>query len=501
MFNRLVSKKKKNQKVAVPKDKQPNSKGEKKRTEKAVAPEGKRLANEQIDGPQDEIDMFANPPPKFKDTAQQDHEELLIKKLQLCKTSFSWPESNDPGESNRKQIKREHLLELVEYIGPGKRMSFGEAVLREVVAMVSANLFRSLPTRANRGLEMEADEDSFPHEPSWPHLQIVYEFFLRFIISGHIEARGLQKFINSSFVLNVLELFDSEDRRERDYLKTILHRLYAKFMARRAFIRKAINHTFWTLVDANVRHNGIAELLEILGSIINGFALPLKTEHKHFLFKVLIPMHKISSVALFHTQLSYCVTQFVDKEDELAVSVLTGLLRLWPRTDSSKEMLFLHELEELLELTPATSFPAIVPLLCEKLCQSVGSSHFQIAERALFLWQNEYIYGLCSEYRDKVLPRLYKVLFENSHSHWNPMVQKLTTNVLGVFKALDGSLVDKCHQEYEAKEAVRQEREIMREQFFQQLETTLPPASAPASAPAPEAIPSESDEEGDGVDG
>ena len=27
-------------------------------------------------------------------------------------------------------------------------------------------------------------------------------------------------------------------------------------------------------------HNGVAELLEILGSIINGFALPLKEEHK-----------------------------------------------------------------------------------------------------------------------------------------------------------------------------------------------------------------------------
>ena len=34
------------------------------------------------------------------------------------------------------------------------------------------------------------------------------------------------------------------------------------------------------------RHNGVAELLEILGSIINGFALPLKEEHKIFLLKV-----------------------------------------------------------------------------------------------------------------------------------------------------------------------------------------------------------------------
>ena len=43
---------------------------------------------------------------------------------------------------------------------------------------------------------------------------------------------------------------------------------------------------------AQKRHNGIAELLEILGSIINGFALPLKDEHKQFLIKALLPLPK-----------------------------------------------------------------------------------------------------------------------------------------------------------------------------------------------------------------
>ncbi len=37
---------------------------------------------------------------------------------------------------------------------------------------------------------------------------------------------------------------------------------------------------FYRFVYETERHNGIAELLEILGSIINGFALPLKEEHK-----------------------------------------------------------------------------------------------------------------------------------------------------------------------------------------------------------------------------
>ena len=91
----------------------------------------------------------------------------------------------------------------------------------------------------------------------------------------------------------LLELFDSEDPRERDFLKTVLHRIYGKFLGLRAFIRKQINNIFLRFIYETEHFNGVGELLEILGSIINGFALPLKTEHKQFLVKVLIPLHKV----------------------------------------------------------------------------------------------------------------------------------------------------------------------------------------------------------------
>ena len=51
-------------------------------------------------------------------------------------------------------------------------------------------------------------------------------------------------------------------------------------MVHRPFVRKAINNVFFRFIWETERHNGVAELLEILGSIINGFALPLKEEHK-----------------------------------------------------------------------------------------------------------------------------------------------------------------------------------------------------------------------------
>jgi serine/threonine-protein phosphatase 2A regulatory subunit B' len=83
---------------------------------------------------------------------------------------------------------------------------------------------------------------------------------------------------------------------------------------------QAISNVFYRFIYETERHNGIAELLEILGSIINGFALPLKDEHKQFLSRALIPLHKPSgsSIQQYHQQLSYCITQYLEKDPKLA---------------------------------------------------------------------------------------------------------------------------------------------------------------------------------------
>lgn len=93
-------------------------------------------------------------------------------------------------------------------------------------------------------------------------------------------------------------------------------------MSLRPFIRRAINNVFFKFIYETDRHNGIAELLEILGSIINGFALPIKEQHKQFLSRVLLPLHKATYVSVFHPQLSYCITQFLEKDATLAPKIV-----------------------------------------------------------------------------------------------------------------------------------------------------------------------------------
>lgn len=118
----------------------------------------------------------------------------------------------------------------------------------------------------------------------------------------------IRAYIDNQFIVKLLELFNSEDPRERDYLKTLLHRIYGKFMALRPCIRDYLMNYFLKIVHEREEPNGIAELLEILNSIINGFQTPLKDEHKDFMQKALLPLHKVHTLSTYHQQLQNCIT-------------------------------------------------------------------------------------------------------------------------------------------------------------------------------------------------
>lgn len=183
-------------------------------------------------------------------------------------------------------------------------------------------------------------------DPSWPHLQPVYELFLQLIVNDAADVRSLKTYISHRFIQEFLELFDSEEITEREYLKNILHRLYAKLVPRRKMIRKAVTDTFYTLIHENYKFNGAAELLDIFASIISGFAVPLRDEHVYFFKTVIIPLHKVQTCPKFHNELLRCSMLFVSKDPNLAFSLIEGLLKYWPFASFGKETLFLAELLE-----------------------------------------------------------------------------------------------------------------------------------------------------------
>ncbi|XP_017465632.1 PREDICTED: serine/threonine-protein phosphatase 2A 56 kDa regulatory subunit epsilon isoform [Rhagoletis zephyria] len=403
-------------------------------------------------------------PPLKADCSSLEQEELFIRKLRQCCVSFDFM---DPvTDLKGKEIKRAALNDLSNYITHGRGV-LTEPVYPEIIRMISCNLFRTLPPSENPDFDPEEDDPTL--EASWPHLQLVYEVFLRFLESQDFQATIGKRVIDQKFVLQLLELFDSEDPRERDFLKTVLHRIYGKFLGLRAFIRKQINNIFLRFIYETEHFNGVGELLEILGSIINGFALPLKAEHKQFLVKVLLPLHKVKCLGLYHAQLAYCIVQFLEKDPYLTEPVVRGLLKFWPKTCSQKEVMFLGEIEEILDVIDPPQFVKIQEPLFRQIAKCVSSPHFQVAERALFLWNNEYAMSLIEENNAVIMPIMFPALYRISKEHWNQTIVALVYNVLKTFMEMNSKLFDELTASYKAERQKEKKRERDREELWKKL--------------------------------
>jgi hypothetical protein len=112
--------------------------------------------------------------PTFRDVPAGDRHALFAKKLHLCSYTFDFSDASS--HVAEKEVKRQTLLELVEYVNTGQG-KFTEALSDDITRMLSANLFRALPpsghetTGVGAGEAFDAEEEEPALEPAWPHLQ------------------------------------------------------------------------------------------------------------------------------------------------------------------------------------------------------------------------------------------------------------------------------------------------------------------------------------------
>lgn len=395
--------------------------------------------------------------PKLRDIEDaNERQELFKKKIEECCKIYDF-RTGLLDDLDLRDGKITILLEFQDIImdEPDLIMSF-ESLYEQLFRMFSVNIFRPLPPSSNQNVpEFDPEEDEPPLEPSWPHLQLVYNVIIRFLDSPHFDVNRAKPYIDNRFVTKLLDLFESEDPRERDFLKTMLHRVYANFLSLRLFIRRQMNNIFFSFVYETEYHNGIADLLEVLGSIVHGFVMPLKEEHKTLLLKVLLPLHKARTLSAYHAQLSYCIVQFIEKDHTLTEPVINSLLRYWPKVHSTKEVMFLNEIEEILDIIEPSEFQKIMVVLFKQLARCITSNQFQVAERVLYFWNNEYVLSLINDNVQTVLPIVFPALHIDPNTHWNKTIHGLIYNALKLSTEMNQKLFDELVQQHKAQKEER----------------------------------------------
>lgn len=115
-------------------------------------------------------EYYAEPLPSFRDCAPSEKANLFVSKLHLC--SFTFDFSDPTKHAREKEVKRQTLLELVDYANTGSG-KFTEAVSEDIIFFLSSNLFRTLPPLRNHaGDSFEGEEEEPSLDPAWSHLQV-----------------------------------------------------------------------------------------------------------------------------------------------------------------------------------------------------------------------------------------------------------------------------------------------------------------------------------------
>lgn len=75
----------------------------------------------------------------------------------------------------------------------------------------------------------------------------------------------------------------------------------------------------------------------------------------------------------------------------------------------------------------------------------------QVAERALYFWNNEYIMSLMEENNHVIMPIMFPALYRISKEHWNQTIVALVYNVLKTFMEMNSKLFDELTVSYKAE--------------------------------------------------
>ena len=203
--------------------------------------------------------------PPMSSVTEDKFNDLMRQKLQQCRIICNYADPMD--DLKNKARKQTYLQEILDHISQPRYFKlFEPETFKVFFAMIKGNIIRAIPPiPALAKVPMIGDDiNDTIYESSWPHLELVYQIFQRFLESTLMDPSQFVQYIDQSFISRFLGLFNASDQRERDALKMVLHRLYLKFVQQRGQIRQGIQHVFYTYIYETRYFCGITELLEIM---------------------------------------------------------------------------------------------------------------------------------------------------------------------------------------------------------------------------------------------
>lgn len=246
-------------------------------------------------------------------------------------------------------------------------------------------------------------------------------------------------------------------------------------------MRKGIGNTLLCLGSLSYKAQGhsqmgkrshIAPLLDILICIINGIdkiSFENLSIFQNLLLKIIIPLHssnemvewrdQIPVIQEYHSSLIKVIQVLMEKKKDININfnifniTINELLSMWPigyDTNTPKELLFLHEIEKIMELAYVDELQNVQKILIDRISKSIGSEtdNIRTIQRTLQIFKNEKILNLFKSSdpytKEYFMIKLVPALYRNGVLNWNQTVNKMTGLALKKLIEIDKDMFMKC---------------------------------------------------------
>jgi serine/threonine-protein phosphatase 2A regulatory subunit B' len=110
---------------------------------------------------------------------------------------------------------------------------------------------------------------------------------------------------------------------------------------------------------------------------------------------------------------------FVTKDNTLVYPLLDGLMKYWPFANYIKEVLFLSELLEALEMSEMDKLQPYLNKIIKRYIKAISSQHVSVRDRAISYFDNQFFVNMLSIYTKRIYPMMVPAISEIADTHWN----------------------------------------------------------------------------------
>ena len=271
----------------------------------------------------------------------------------------------------------------------------------------------------------------------WMDINLIYELFIKLIENEKCDIQILKQYIKNDFIIKFIQLFSSKIEEEKNILKLILHKLYSKIICRRKFIRNIIGNY---LILSNIKlneYNGVKELLDVMSSIVSGFAIPLRNEHIIFFKNIITPLYKSESCNLYFNNLVNCSILFLEKDRTLSIPLLERILDYFNFQDYNMKISFLDEIKEIFNYCDIDKMKPIIQKLFNTILKCFSEYNNELIHTALFFFSNQKFIFIIKKYINISFNIIVPKVHYFAQNHWDETIKNHFNNVCQILRNID----------------------------------------------------------------